>query len=191
MGEKERKNELRSKMLEQRESIPSQQFYSVSNVMINRLIRQPEFADAETVHCYVSMNDRREVNTHELLKQMLRQKKKVVVPITNFDDGTLTHIRLSEFEDLSPNKWDVLEPESGKEVSVGDLDLVIVPMVAGDEQGNRIGYGKGFYDRFLVEVDCPKMGLVFEKNIIPQLPTEDFDIPLDSIVTEKRVINPS
>lgn len=189
MGDQERKNELRSKMLQRRESISSDQFYSASNVIINRLIRQPEYADAQTIHCYVSMNDRREVNTHKLIKQMLRQEKKMVVPITNFNDGTLTHIELSSFGDLVPNKWGVLEPDSGKEVSISELELIIVPMVAADEQGNRIGYGKGFYDRFLDKADCPTIGLIFEQNVIAKVPTEDFDIPLDVIVTEERVIN--
>lgn len=176
-------------MLQQREAIAADQFYTVSNVIINRLIRQPEYTDAQTVHCYVSMNDRREVNTHKLLKQMLRQGKKVVVPITNFHDSTLTHIQLSSFEDLMPNKWGVLEPDSGEEVSISEVELVIVPMVAADEQGNRIGYGKGFYDRFLAEIDCPTVGLIFEQNIVPHVPTEDFDIPLDVILTEERVIH--
>lgn len=119
---------------------------------------------------------------------MLSQGKKVVVPVTNFVDGTLKHVLLSSFDILQENKWGVLEPTSGERVSTEQLELVIVPMVGGDEEGNRMGYGEGFYDRFLSNVSCPKIGLLFEQNVIDALPVADYDIPLDKIITEQRVI---
>lgn len=148
-----------------------------------------EFNTSETVHCYVSMNGRREVDTHGLIRDMFSLGKRVVVPVTNFDEGTLSHFVLNSFDDLESNKWGVLEPNGGKQISPKELDLVVIPMVGGDEQGNRIGYGEGFYDRFLKEVLCPKIGLIFERNIIEQIPVEDFDIPLDKIITEQRIID--
>ncbi|HKK44144.1 MAG TPA: 5-formyltetrahydrofolate cyclo-ligase, partial [Balneolaceae bacterium] len=81
------------------------------------------------------------------------------------------------------------EPNGGEQVSPKELDLVVIPMVGGDEQRNRIGYGEGFYDRFLSLVSCPKIGLTFEQNIVERIPVEDFDITLDKIITEQRVID--
>jgi len=185
----QQKEELRQQLLDQRKAISEVEFKRASQQIIQRLRQQTEFEQAKTIHCYVSMNDRREVDTHAFLKEMIEEEKNVVVPVTNFQDGTLTHVALPSFDVLEANKWGVPEPNGGREVSPQKLELVIVPMVAGDERGNRIGYGEGFYDRFLSQVDCPKIGLIFEQNVIDQLPVEDFDVRLDKIITEARVIH--
>lgn len=188
MDSHQKKETIRQRLLKQRKAISSSEFRQSSEEIIHKLRHQSEFKKAETVHCYVSMNDSREVDTHGLIKKMLADNKKVVVPVTNLKEGTLSHILLSSYEDLQENKWGVLEPNDGEYVSPEALDLVIVPMVGADEQCNRIGYGEGFYDRFLKDVDCPKIGLLFERNILKKLPVEDFDIPLDKILTETRTI---
>jgi 5-formyltetrahydrofolate cyclo-ligase len=184
----QRKKELRQTLLERRKSISEPDYYGASADIIEQLKEQHEYQNAHTIHCYVSINKRREVETRELVKEMLFKGKKVIVPITDFENGILTHIHLTSFEDLKSNKWGVPEPNDGKEVSSDELELVIVPMVGGDEQCNRIGYGEGFYDRFLKEVTCPKIGLIFEQNVIEEIPVEEFDIPLDKIITEERII---
>jgi 5-formyltetrahydrofolate cyclo-ligase len=135
------------------------------------------------------MNNRREVETRELIKEMLFKGKRVVVPITDFKKDTLTHVQLTSYQELEKNKWGVLEPNGGKEVSPEELDLVIVPMVAADETCNRMGYGEGFYDRFLKEVTSPTIGLIFDQNIVESIPTENFDVPLDKIISEHRVLH--
>lgn len=183
-----KKEELRQQLLNQRKSISEPEFYGASADIVEELKEQKEYQDAETIHCYVSMNERREVETRVLIKEMIERGKDVVVPVTNFESGTLTHIRLKSFSDLEENKWGVLEPKKGEEVTPEKIDLVIVPMVGGDEQCNRIGYGEGFYDRFLKDVRCPKIGLSFDITIVNQLPTENFDISLDKIITEKRIL---
>ena len=184
----QQKEEMRNRMLEQRTSISQADFYGASAEIIGRLKEQQEYQSAGTIHCYVSMNQRREVETQELIREMLRKSIPVVVPVTNFADGTLNHFRLQSFDDLRENKWGVLEPEQGQEVSPDELDLVIVPMVAADESCNRMGYGQGFYDRFLSQVNGPKIGLIYERNVVEELPTEEFDVPMDKIITNTRVI---
>lgn len=188
MSNNQYKEKLRNELLRQRKAISAELYEKGSVNIVKTLLEQPEFLAAETVHCYVSMNSRGEVDTHGLIKRIFSMGKEVVVPVTNFDDGTLSHIRLNSFAELETNKWGVLEPEGGEGVPVEELDLVIVPMVGGDEQCNRIGYGKGFYDRFLQYAACPTVGLIFEQNVLPKLPVEKFDIPLDKIITEQRVI---
>lgn len=188
MDIQQQKQELRQQFLEQREKISGDQYIAASGAIIQKLKQLTEFEEAKNIHSYISMNDRGEVDTHDLIKEMVSSDKKVIVPVTNFRKGTLKHIRLNSYEDLEANKWGVPEPDGGEEISPEELDLVIVPMVGADEECNRIGYGKGFYDRFLKNVDCPKVGLLFERNVVKQLPAEDFDIPLDKIITERRVI---
>jgi len=184
----QKKEELRQQLLEQRKSISEPEFYGASADIIEELKEQKEYQDAGIIHCYVSMNERREVETRALIKEMTARGRDVVVPVTDFESRTLTHLRLKSFSDLEENRWGVMEPRKGEEVTPEEIDLVIVPMVGGDEQCNRIGYGEGFYDRFLKEVRCPKIGLSFDVNIIEELPTENFDIPLDKIITEKRIL---
>ncbi len=190
MSVSEDKEALRTRLLRQRRSIPEPEYYGASADIIERLKDLEEYQQAKTIHCYVSMNKRHEVETQVLIKEMLSKGKKVVVPKTNMGDGTLSNFRLHSFDDLEENKWGVLETENGEEVKAEELDLVIVPMVGGDENGNRIGYGRGFYDRFLRNLECPKIGLLFEDNVLKKIPTEKFDVPLDKIITEKRIIAP-
>lgn len=182
------KKRLRKKLLNRRKAIPEDEYQAASATIIAKVNQLPEFKRAETVHCYVSMNDRGEVDTHKLIRQLFSLGKRVVVPITHFEDGTLSHVILTSFEELKENKWGVLEPSGGEPIAPRELDLVLVPMVGGDERGNRIGYGKGFYDRFLSEVSCPKVGLIFEQNIVERLPVNEFDVALDKIITEVRII---
>lgn len=189
MDIRQKKEELRQRLLKQRKSISGPEFYGASANIIERLKEQDEFRSADTIHCYVSMNERREVETRELIKELVSKGKHIVVPITNFDNGTLSHVRLSSYDQLETNKWGVLEPKGGEEAAPGEFDLVIVPMVGADEAGNRIGYGEGFYDRFLKEVTCPTLGLIFDQNIVESLPVEDFDIPLTKVISDKRVIH--
>lgn len=188
MDSHQQKEKLRKELLERRKSISEPEYYGASADIIEQLKEQAEYRNARTIHSYVSINQRREVETRELIKEMLAKGTEVVVPITDFEAGTLTHVRLTSYQDLESNKWGVLEPVNGQEVLPEALELVIVPMVAADEECNRIGYGEGFYDRFLSQVSCPKIGLIFERNVVDELPTEDFDVPLNKIITEERII---
>lgn len=182
------KQELRSRLLERRVAIPEDAWRRKSDAILRRLQEEEAFGAAETIHCYISMNGRREPDTHPLLQSLLKEGRRVAVPVTQFGSGTLNHVRLTDWEELEPNRWGVPEPPGGERVDPGEPDLVIVPMVGGDRNRNRLGYGKGFYDRFLQGVDGMKLGLLFEEGLVERVPTEPFDVPLDRIVTDERVI---
>ena len=179
---------MRQQLLNKRLQLSEQEYLSKSEEIITKLKTLPEFKDAYTIHCYVSLNERNEVNTLPLIKELTKEQRKLVVPVTNFNDGSLTHIFLRDFDLLQKNKWGVLEPGMGEEAAPEDLDLIIVPMAGGDHQKNRIGYGKGFYDRFLSKVACPKIGLLFNDCLVEQVPVADFDIPLSKMITEEQII---
>lgn len=185
----ERKEQLRRSLKNYRSELSEETYKRQSEAILKKLRNLKEFKQARLVHCYISMNGRHEVDTHPLIKEMLNNGREVVVPRTNLDAGTLSHYTINTMEELVTNDWGVPEPEDGRSVDPASLDLVIVPMLGADEQGNRIGYGKGFYDRFLKEVNCPKIGLTYEQCIVDEgLPVEPFDVPLNRVVTEKRVI---
>lgn len=189
MDENKAKEEIRGNLRSSRKGIPQSIFLQYSKTIIDHFYDQEEYQNANTIHCYVSMNERREVNTQPLIREMLSNNKGVVVPVTQFEDQSLQHIKLNAFSDLETNKWGVLEPRRGEEYQTSDIDLVIVPMVGGDEHAHRIGYGGGFYDRFLQNIRVRTIGFCFEQNIVSSLPTEPFDVPLDKIITEERIIN--
>lgn len=188
MNVQEQKQRLREKFLDTRTALSETDYLKKSEEIVSRLVEQPEFIAASTIHCYVSMEERREVNTRALIKNILAQQKRLAVPVTDFETMRLESCLLKRFEDLEKNKWGVLEPQEGSRLSPQEFDLVVVPMVGGDEDRNRIGYGKGFYDRFLSEVTCRTIGLSFECCIAESIPAEDFDVPLDKVITEERMI---
>lgn len=190
MDARDSKKRLRKEYLKKRKALYPEPYRRFSNKIIHRLKQQEEFQHASTIHSYVSVNPKGEVDTQLLLKQMIESGKKVVVPLTHMEEGTLSHIRLTSLNQLKPNRWGIQEPEGGQQVDVEELDLVIVPMVAGDIYKNRMGYGKGFYDRFLSQVHCPAIGLIFEECLSEdKLPVDSHDVPLTKIITERRVIN--
>ena len=189
MEQAKRKQEIRQKLLKIRSEINPEAYREKSAKIIASLKKQPEFIKAETIHCYVSMNERNEVDTHGLLKYLVESEKKPVASITNFQDGTLSHRYLTSLDHLQENKWGVLEPVGGEVAEANEFDLVIVPMVGGDGDKNRIGYGKGFYDRFLENVTCPTIGLLFDDCLIRSVPVEPFDISLDKCITERKIIS--
>ncbi len=182
----EEKSVLRKTLLNKRKAIPKERWNALSNAVIKNLKEISQFHEATCVHVFVSMNERNEVNTHLLIKELINSGKKVIVPVTDFSTGTLNHSALSNFELLESNKWGVLEPN---EMVLTDEkpDVVLVPLLAADNEFNRLGYGKGFYDRFLAESSALKIGLVFQEYILNKIPVERFDEKLDILVSEKEV----
>lgn len=183
----DQKTALRSRLILKRNSVSNDDWSLKSRKIIDRLKKLQEFQSSSTIHSYVSMNDRNEVNTHKLIKDLLASKKKVVVPISDFKTGELQHSTLQSFDDLTPNKWGVLEP-SNSGFDIEGIQIVLVPLLAADEKFNRLGYGKGFYDRFLSSTKALKVGLIFDEFIFDEIPVEDFDEKLDILITEKKII---
>ena len=146
-----------------------------------------EYRDAKTVLFYVSYDG--EVFTHGMIKEALMGKL-VVVPISNTKDETLSLSLLGSWDDLEPGSYDILEPkkECIRKISIDEIDLIIVPGVAFDFAGNRMGHGKGYYDKLLNTTKAATVGLCFEFQLVEKIPTEPHDKPVDIIITEKRVI---
>ena len=183
------KEELRNHFADLRLNLSSEECRRKSNQIRKRVIETAEFRRSKTVHTYISMPHKKEVDTFGIIEYMLQAGKNVVVP-KMAGDGELDHIHLRSLDQLEQNAWGVQEPQSGKVVSVQEPNLVLVPMVAGDSEKNRLGYGKGYYDRFLSESSAVKMGLLYEIQLSKvKIPVEPFDISLDILVTEKRRID--
>lgn len=187
MNVAQEKSDLRKHLLDIRNGIPEKVWSEKSSVIGKKLMELQEFQSSETIHCFVSMNARKEVNTHTLLMELTSSDKEVIVPKTNFETVMLEHSKLNSFEELKQNKWGVLEPETLTAFD-SEIDLIIVPLLAADRSFNRLGYGKGFYDRFLHSSKAIKVGLLFDEFLFDEIPVEDFDEKLDILITDKKTV---
>ena len=140
------------------------------------------------ISCFLSMESQRELLTEYILKQLARYNQ-LFVPVSNFMDGTMQHVPFEPSDLLVLNSYHIPEPIHKKPpINPIELDVIFIPLLQADVQGNRLGYGKGFYDRYLAlcRPDVIKIGLNFFEPI-PAIPTEKTDIPLDYLITPDRV----
>ncbi len=180
-------------MIKKRDDMKSEEVISFSKSIIDRIIEMPQFIQSEFIMAYVNFGN--EVITIDLINQCFAMGKKVYVPSIIKTYGNKKEIVASKISDLSnlvKGEYGIYGPslQSLKAIDPKDLDFIVVPGVVFDIYKNRIGFGKGYYDRFLVQTSlkCYKIGLAFESQICESIPTDKHDYPLNAIATEKRII---
>lgn len=164
-----------------------------SHMISERVLDLDCFQQAKTVFIYVDF--RSEVQTRELISKMHKMGKKVVVPVTLLQERDLLPVYIDNMEkDLAPGYASILEPVESirktQRVSPASIDIVFLPGSVFDERGGRMGYGGGFYDRF-VSGKAPqalRIGLAYEQQMVEEAPLQDHDERMDMIITEKRVV---
>ncbi len=164
----------------------------LSRRIVGAFMSLPEYATAETVMFYIDV--RSEVRTRQDLELALQSGKTIVVPWCN-TDGELELFRLASMEELEIGMYRILEPREvlrllpDKQINVESLDLIMVPGVAFDRRGARMGHGKGYYDKLLehARADAPLVALAFECQLFDEIPVADHDIFMDRIITEDHV----
>lgn len=185
------KGELRKYVLKLRSAMSPGEVAEKSEAIMGRLTALEEFLRAGSVMAYVDF--RNEVQTGHLIKHCLAGGKRISVPITDIPNKALTPSEILAYpDDLTPGAWGILEPGPGcvRPLVSEELDIVIVPGVAFDLNGDRLGYGGGFYDRFLPRTKpgtvflAPAFELQIRDNVYPG----PYDCPVHIIVTEERVI---
>jgi 5-formyltetrahydrofolate cyclo-ligase len=181
------KPELRTKYKLLRSQLSLNKVEELSLQIANKALELPIW-DATYYHIFLPIIEKNEVNTEFLLHVLQGKDKSVIVPKANFKTGDLTHILLQENTSLFIDSYGIPEPKSGLEISSEQIDVVFIPLLAFDTKGNRVGYGKGFYDRFLVK--CTQntifVGLSFfeaEEKIFH----ETIDIPLHFCITPQTL----
>jgi 5-formyltetrahydrofolate cyclo-ligase len=181
------KNLLRAQIRAQRRQMDSAWRDRASRAIIARLETLPVFQRARCIQTYVAL--RPEVDTHGLIRRLLRAGKQVAAPrIASGQE--LQQYRLNDFSELQVGAFGILEPppDPSRRAMPAQFDLVLVPGLAFDRTGNRLGAGQGYYDRFLAGIAAPKIALAFAFQIIEQIPVEPHDQRIDMIVTENEVI---
>ncbi len=191
----EQKKKLRSLYLKKRDQMEPLVRREASEKITERLLKFKRFRTAKTVFVYASCKS--EVETGALIKAALRLGKKVAVPKVN---GTeMDFYEITSYEDLYPGYQGILEPQPGEQEPVlpVDSDVILFPGIVFDHKGARIGYGGGFYDRYLCRIQEQTgaqpglIGLAFRSQVYPgKLPLEETDKKIDCIITERSVIIP-
>jgi 5-formyltetrahydrofolate cyclo-ligase len=187
----ETKAELRRRILHLRDSLTPLERKTCSAAIAVRLMALPEWNQAKGVFLYVSF--RSEVETQYIIQAALGRGKVVAVPYTDYERGVIVPSVLKDLKyDLAPRRFGLREPKdtSLRPLSPEDIDIIVVPGCVFDNRGGRIGYGMGFYDRFLPDLpgSSLKVALAYEIQITPLVPLDEHDCLMDMIVTEKRII---
>ncbi|MGB0366917.1 MAG: 5-formyltetrahydrofolate cyclo-ligase [Flavobacteriaceae bacterium] len=180
------KNSLRADYKKQREALTPEEVTNKSLQIANQLLSLPLW-EKTYFHLFLSSTKHKEVDTENIITLLQGKDKEVIVPRMehNFD---LFHILLTDATPLKPNPFGISEPIGGIAVLPATIEVVFVPLLAYDFHGNRIGYGKGFYDRFLAK--CTQDTLFVGLSFFPpekEVPSEDTDIPLHYCVTPEKV----
>lgn len=186
------KERIRSQLLEARREMAFEDVFGLSLRVQRRLIASKFFRDASRLSLYCAF--RNEVLTDEIFQKAAGEGKEVYYPrIVRPGSVKIAFFKVASLSELAPGAYDIKEPAAGKapeRAGPGFFDLAVVPGVAFDLSGARLGYGKGYYDRVLAGLGCPIVALAYEFQVLKdvRIPVEPHDVRVSAIVTEKRVI---
>ncbi len=185
------KSQIREEIAEKFAALSANEIAEKTKAIENRLFDFANFLESKIALLYV--NNKHEVLTANILKRAYIYNKIVVLPVYNSENFEMELKKVDNLEkDLNPGPRDILQPDESrcKVVPIDKIDIAIIPAVALDEKGGRIGSGNGYYDRLIprLAITTRKVALAFEEQIIPQVPIESHDKHVDIIITENRVI---
>lgn len=185
------KAELRKIYLARRKALTVEERNALSRQIAENFFDKSDLNKVRFFHCFLSIERLAEVDTAPIIRRLWRDFPgvKTVVPRVNRKIGEIESLTYSENDELLSGAWHIDEPAHHERVEPGEIDLVLVPLVCFDRGGQRVGYGKGFYDRFLVRCrpGCLKIGLSFFEPVDAIANTHPGDIRLDFCVTPDRL----
>lgn len=159
---------------------------ALSEEICDKILNSGLYKNAEAVFCYWPTKS--EVDTKKIILTALSDKKKVALPKCTDKDGNMIFYYITSLADLSEGMYGIMEPDERLTAGVSDKSSVcVVPGLAYDFKGYRLGYGKGYYDRFLESFQGISIGVCFEACLINELPINEFDKKVDYIITDKTI----
>ncbi len=182
------KSELRIKYKRLRESLSINQIDDLSIAIANQLLKLPIW-NHTFYQLFLSIEEQKEINTDYILNILSGKDKNIVLSKSNFKTGLMTHYLLTDNTIIKKNSYNIPEPIDGIAIASNKIEVVFVPLLAFDKQGHRVGYGKGFYDRFLSECkpETIKIGLSFFEAEDKIKPVFESDVKLDYCVTPGKL----
>lgn len=183
------KKAIRKTILNQRDNIETDIKEKWDNEIFLKVINSEAYKNANVIFVFVSFKS--EVDTHKIITYALKDSKTICVPKINVSEKEMEIFKIESLGELKEGYYGILEPqENCPSVNSDEIDLILMPGAAFDKQGGRIGYGGGFYDRFLKRMNkkVDKIALAYDFQIIDKVPMEEFDIKINGIVTNNQYI---
>ncbi len=186
---RQKKSEIRSKYKKLRGNLLPDKKAQFDDAITDRLISLPEFKSAQLVLAFVSKDI--EVDTRRIIGESLKNGKRVAVPRCNTEKTTIDYYFITSYDDLENGYYGLLEPNPEKCEKLNSFDgaLCVVPGLVFDREGYRIGFGKGYYDRFILDFRGVTVGVCYSRCIVDKLPRGFYDRPIDVVVTERYIID--
>jgi 5-formyltetrahydrofolate cyclo-ligase len=192
MDEMTEKREIRKRILALRNAMPQEEIAAKSSEIVRRLTQLGEIRGSSTLMVFLNFGS--EVVTDGLIEWGWAAGKRIAVPLCRPEGRLLTPCRIDSFDDLETGHYGIREPKNDRLLIVPpeEIDAVLVPAVAFDRRGYRVGYGGGYYDRFLPKAPrAAWIGAVFACQIVPEVPTDLYDAQAQRIATEEGIIVPA
>ncbi|WP_231427950.1 5-formyltetrahydrofolate cyclo-ligase [Pedobacter sp. Leaf250] len=182
------KSEIRKQALKNRLTITNDEYQSLNTGLLNQFIAL-DFSSIKTLHIFLPIEEKKEPNTFLLIEWLteIHPQIKIIVPKADFETALMTNHEYLGVDDLQKNLYNILEPQKGI-IHDGEVDMVLIPLLAFDKHGYRVGYGKGFYDRFLENINAQKIGLSLLPAIDKIDDMNEHDIQLDYCITPTETI---
>ena len=183
------KEALRKAYFRKRKDLSDAQFNTLEDKVLKQLSEIPEFAEKQVVHTYLPLKDKKEINTWPAIRILWSQGKRVVIPSISSDGKMMNCLELEANHELEALQWGLLEPTVKKQAIVDDIEVIIIPLLCFDTRGHRVGYGKGFYDRFISNLNrnILKIGLSLFDPVSSIDDIDPWDEPLNICVTPEEV----
>jgi 5-formyltetrahydrofolate cyclo-ligase len=185
------KSELRKIYLARQKMLTNKERIKLSLQICENFFSHFLLENINIFHVFLPIEKNSEIKTSFIINRLHKRLKKIVVPRVNFETNEIENVEFRPDSPTTLNKWHISEPEEITTVEAQKVDLVIVPLLCFDESGFRVGYGKGFYDRFLEKcrADCLKIGLSYFSPVTKISDAQNFDVKLNFCVTPEEIFD--
>jgi 5-formyltetrahydrofolate cyclo-ligase len=184
------KQEARKIYLQKRLDLSEGEYQQLNLQLYHQFFTQLDLSFIKCIHIFLPIESKREPDTWPIIERIRREFPHIRISIPKVTGDELENIYFEGLHQLKKNKWGILEPEQGVPTPAEKIDMVVVPLLAFDEKGNRVGYGKGFYDRFLAEcrIRCQRIGISLFEPIEIIKDVNDNDIALTNCLTPNHLL---
>lgn len=183
------KKNIREEIIDKRNNLILDIKQNYDSLIFEEIINSEIYKKSKKIFTYISFGS--EVDTIKLINYSFSNNKEVYVPKINKQTKDMIALKIHNFNNMSVDKWGIIEPKSVDKTNIGtDFDLIIMPGIAFDKQGNRIGYGGGYYDKYISKLNNASnlLALAYDFQIIQDIESESHDIKVDFILTNKGFI---
>jgi len=179
------KSQIREKMKAERRAMSREEVAEKSSKAAKVFLASEIYKNSKVIMLYMPLGN--ETDTSEIIDKAFEDGKRVVLPVTNRETAIITPVFYDRNTVLEKGDFSVNEPKNGENVTKSDIDVVVVPGIAFDKHGARVGFGKGCYDMFLSGIRAVKVGFCYEFQAVDQIPSDAHDVKMDFIITENGI----